>query len=558
MNLRDYQQNCKQQIEANWEKGVRRQVAVLPTGAGKTVLFSALANDFTSKGEGVLVVAHREELITQAAGKLAQSTGLQPGIIKAGYKPTSESLIQVASIQSLMRRKNYPKASLVIIDECHHAAANTYRELINQYPEAKILGVTATPCRIDGYGFHELFEDLIVGVTPRQLIAEGYLCPYKLFGGFAKLGLYTPKGRDFTAKELEKAATKIKPEDVVDCWHQFCKGRKTIIFAVNVAHSKLITARFNQFGVSAEHLDGNTSPTERQAILERFRTGQTLILSNCGILTEGFDCPNVEAVQCARPTTSVSLWLQMLGRALRPSDGKEYAVFVDQTDNWARLGKPDDDREWSLAPVSADEESPGVRSCDHCHHVFKPMEALVKTKVVFDKVKGVFKTLLTILCPNCGKNVTWRVPSGSSREEGDSKEEPIDVNVEFKEIPPECSFSILEKIGGIRKMGSRFKNLENRSQRFYDELCELIRSQNDINLSELKVAVDVLDLKSPPDKILDHALGLKLRRYAFSKEWHSIEQLMGNRPMDVKRLVWQQLTPAQQQQIRDLKARTVF
>jgi len=550
MKLRDYQQDCKRKVEENWRQGIKRQMCVLATGAGKTILFAAIVQDFIARDETVLVVAHREELITQASEKLTASCGISPGIIKAGHQPI-DSQIQVASIQTLARRKVYPQADLLIIDECHHAASKSYRDLIDQYPEGKVLGVTATPLRIDGYGFKDLFEDLVVGVTPRHLIVGGYLSKYKLFGGFAKLGLYTPQGRDFTAKELEKAATKLTPEDVVKCWQQFCCDKKTVVFPVNVAHSKSITDQFQKVGIHAEHIDGNTQKDERQAIIERFRKGETLVLCNCGILTEGFDCTNIEAVQCARPTTSVSLWLQMIGRALRPAPNKEYAILVDQTDNWSRLGRPDDDRNWSLAPVSADEESQGVRHCKNCHHVFKPMEALITIKTFWDATAESFKTLCRVSCPNCGLDVLWIPSEGSESQEEEAKPQDIDLDVQFKEIPAECRFEVLEQIGKLRKSGLRFKIAANRLAKFHHRLCQLIVEQRDMKSSEIQIALEILQIDKPIEKILDLALASKLRS---CNGWSEVEELMNDRPLEIKRMVWDALSSWHQSRLKQLKA----
>lgn len=547
--LRDYQIKAKQDIETCWQK-VNRVVAVMPTGAGKTTLFSAIANDFTSCNQGVLTVAHREELITQAATRLQLLTGIEPGIIKAGHKP-SNSLIQVASIQTLARRRTYPSSSLIIIDECHHAAAASYRTLFEQYPTAKFLGVTATPRRIDGYGLSDLFDEMVVGTTPRQLIAEGYLCSYKLFGGFAKLGIYAPKGRDFTAKELERAATKIKPADVVECWHKFCKDKKTILFAINVQHSLNIVTALKQCGVPAEHLDGETPSSERRAILERFRTGETLVLSNVGILTEGFDCPDVEAVQCARPTTSIALWLQMLGRALRPSPGKECAIIVDQTDNWDRLGMPCQDRRWSLKPISADEESPGVKRCPKCNHVFKPMESFVRIKNIWNKTQDCVEQLLTTFCPNCGAEVNWRSSEGREMQEKTDNGD-IDIDVEFKEIPADCRFELLKQVGAIIKKSRKYRKPEKRADYFVRSLKELIISDTSISLQEVQAAADILEISETAEVLIKRSLTTSLQSFASRDDKQKILDLMSDRPKEIKKIAWNFLPNAFQQKIRKL------
>lgn len=215
----------------------------LSTGGGKTIIFAAVASKMTAQNEGVLVVAHREELIIQAAQKLATVTKLQPGIIKAGYQPT-DSLVQVASIQTLSRRKTYPKAQLVIIDEAHHSSANSYRKLLDAYPDALILRLTATPRREDGYGLRDIFDHLICSIYTKELIALGHLSDYKLIAGFKYSRHKVPQKRDFTKKELEEVACDYKPSEVLKQWQNFCAGQKTVIFAVNVKHSQEITQVF--------------------------------------------------------------------------------------------------------------------------------------------------------------------------------------------------------------------------------------------------------------------------------------------------------------------------
>lgn len=239
LTLRNYQQDLVSQATNAWSSGKRSLLLQLSTGGGKTIIFAAIASEFASKQEGVLVVAHREELILQAASKLQTATGLTPGIIKAGYKPV-DSLVQVGSIQTLARRKNYPPAKLVIVDEAHHASAASYRNLLCAYPEALILGVTATPRREDGYGLRDVFDELICSISTKELIALGYLTDYKLIAGFKYSQHKVPKQRDFTKKELAEVAQDYKPEEVLRQWDKFCYGKKTVIFAVNVSHSKAI------------------------------------------------------------------------------------------------------------------------------------------------------------------------------------------------------------------------------------------------------------------------------------------------------------------------------
>ncbi len=184
-------------------------------------------------------------------------------------------------------------------------------------------------------------------------------------------------------------------------WHKYAQGKRTVVFTVDIKHSQQIATAYNQAGIRAEHLDGDTNETERKAILERFRAGETLILSNCGLIGEGLDVPAIEAVQCVRPTKSLVLWLQQIGRALRPSPGKEHAILIDHTENWKYHGLPDEDREWSLEPVSL-KSLRFNQQCPGCDHIFKPLPNEMKPfRHIIDAATREFKPIYQATCPDC-------------------------------------------------------------------------------------------------------------------------------------------------------------
>lgn len=418
MRLRAYQ---KEQIDSTfraWAEGYRRVMAQLPTGGGKTILFSHISRSFIEEGEGVLVIAHRKELIVQAKDKLETITGLECGVIKAGYPCEYHKDVQVASIQSLSRRKHRPEVGLVIFDEAHHCSSKTYSDIIEQYPNAYILGVTATPCRTDGQGFQFLFDKLIPGVSPKQLIADNYLCPFKLYAAkpISTKGVRTTAG-DYNQKQLEDRAMALIG-DVYPTWEKHAEGLQTIIFAVSVNHSKEMVEKFVEEGIAAEHIDGTTPDGEREQIIERFRNRETMVLSNVGIFTEGFDVPGIEAVQVVRPTMSLSLHLQMLGRGLRPAENKNHCIFIDHSDNWMEHGLPDEDREWSLFPQSL-KVSRYTQQCNECSHVFQPLshEVAKPIKKWLDD-KGAVITRHISICPNCRTEVLWEQGQGGEGNSG--------------------------------------------------------------------------------------------------------------------------------------------
>ncbi len=435
--LRDYQKELIIKTFNHLQSGQRRIMMQLPTGAGKTVVFSAIAAEFVARGEGVLVVAHREELLLQAQEKLASVANVPVGMIKAGYCPDRTAPIQVASIQTLARRlKSLPPAGLLILDEAHHSAASSYLELMRRYESAYVLGVTATPARVDGQGFKFIFDKLVLGRSVAQLIAAGHLCPYKLFAAPKAVdtsGVAVIAG-EYNQRQLAEAVnTRLVMGDLIETWRKYASGKKTVVFAVDVAHSKAIAAAYLAAGVPAEHLDGETSPDERAAILDRFRSGETLILTNCGIVSEGFDVPSIEAIQCVRPTQSLNLWLQMLGRSLRPAPLKTHAIIIDHTQNWAFHGLPDDDRQWSLEPISLKSRRYAV-SCPACQHVFRPL--------------GHEEAAFASDCPNCGTRLQLIEAQG----EGSYKARLLlaDEAAPMQEIPLDVNPLVLKRLQELR------------------------------------------------------------------------------------------------------------
>ncbi|NEO45313.1 MAG: DEAD/DEAH box helicase [Moorea sp. SIO4A3] len=446
--LRDYQESLVSDIFSEWKKGNRRVMAQLPTGGGKTCVLSAIANYFTQQNLKVLAIAHRKELIEQLSQKLQEITGMPVGCIKAGIPLEPQHSIQVASIQTLVRRKPYPEADLIIIDEAHHAASKSYTDTMAAYPDAHIVGFTATPTRTDGQGFLQLFDVLVKGVTTSHLIEHGCLSKFKVFGAIAidTKGLKASVNEDYNQGELEKRAMAVVG-DVVPAWKKHALGKKTIVFAVGVKHSQAIAAAFNNEGITAEHLDGKTPAGKREEALERFRNGKTTILSNCGLFGEGVDIPSIEAVQICRPTVSKIVHFQQIGRALRPSSGKSHAIIIDHSENWRYHGLPDTHVEWSLAPVSIPNNEYATK-CSCCGHCFLPFPHELKTPIRLDKdEEGNLTPIYHITCPSCLTTLEYIKGAGAAIEpdeeaggegerlEGKMMEIVLDANPEYiKEI----------------------------------------------------------------------------------------------------------------------------
>jgi superfamily II DNA or RNA helicase len=350
--LRPYQTDLLDRINKSWFNGTRSIVCQLPTGGGKTILFATAVHEANQNGLKCLVLAHREELIKQAADKLEIITNDPVGIIKAGHPTNYDRDIQVASVQSLTRRLNHcPEFDLIIVDEAHHSTANSYRTIFNRFPSARVLGVTATPIRLDGKGFRGIFDELICGITVSELIESGSLSKYKYIATETSMSVENVGKRqgDFKAEDVARANPVAGlAGDVVKSYGDYLEGKQAVIFCVNVEHSIAIAEHFKAAGIVAHHLDGNTDPRERADVMIQFRDKRIQVLTNCALFDEGLDIPLLDGVILARPTQSLSRFLQMVGRALRPCKGKEHAIIIDLAGNYERLGMPDDNRMWTL------------------------------------------------------------------------------------------------------------------------------------------------------------------------------------------------------------------
>jgi DNA repair protein RadD len=359
LELRNYQHNVSADFDCEVAAGRKSIALIAPCGAGKTIILADIARRYHSAGRSVLVLAHRREIITQTHEKLARH-GVRSGIIQAGIDPRPLERVQVASIGTLWSRAFRseamlrPDADLLIIDECHHATARTYKKIIEAYPDAILLGLTATPCRGDGGGLGGIFETMIECPQVAELIDLGYLVKSRVYAPIDPdlRGVGTRNG-DYVEGDL--AARMDRPQlvgDIVTHWHKFGERRKTVAFAVNVAHSIHLRDEFCRSGVRAEHIDGTTPKDDRDATLARLASGEIELVTNCMVLTEGWDMPEVGCCILARPTKKMGLYRQMIGRVLRPAPGKADAVILDHSGAVYRHGQPADHVDWKLDPDS--------------------------------------------------------------------------------------------------------------------------------------------------------------------------------------------------------------
>lgn len=334
MELRPYQEEARQAVEKQWEDGIDKTLVVLPTGCGKTIVFAKITEDCVRSGERVLILAHRSELLEQAADKIEKSTGLKSSVEKAEESCLgSWYRITVGSVQTLMREKRLNQFSpdyfdVIIIDEAHHCISDSYRRILDYFNEAKVLGVTATPDRGDMKNLGQVFESLAYEYTMPQAIREGYLSPIKAMTIPLKMdlsGVLVQSG-DFKAGDL---GTALEPYlyQIADEMAKYCSNRKTVVFLPLVKTSQKFRDILNEKGFKAAEVNGESR--DRAEILEDFEKGKYNVLCNSMLLTEGWDCPSVDCIAVLRPTKVRGLYCQMVGRGTRLSPGKDHLLLLD-------------------------------------------------------------------------------------------------------------------------------------------------------------------------------------------------------------------------------------
>jgi DNA repair protein RadD len=372
ITLRPYQTEGIAQIRAAYSAGFKAPLYVLPCGGGKTRMFSHMAESSERRGKRVLILVHRVELVDQVVESL-KDCDVTPDIIAGGYaRKQIHRPVAVASVQTLVRRlDSYPAPTLIVVDECHHAAASTWSTILRKYDKAKLLGVTASPIRADGHGLSTHFDKLIVGPGVTELTAAGFLSPYRLFAPptVDTSGLHIRAG-DFKTEEAE--ALMDKPAVTGDAFSHYRKhadGLPALVFCTSVKHAHNVAELFRSKGVSAYAIDGGTDRDIRRMAVRDFREGKIKVLSQCSIANEGFDVPGVHCGIFLRPTSSLGLWIQMTGRCSRIAPGKSHAILLDHVNNARTLGLPDEPREWTLTGDTERRKkkaAPGVRVCPKC------------------------------------------------------------------------------------------------------------------------------------------------------------------------------------------------
>lgn len=387
--LRPHQARAVTDIRASLRRGNRRVLYQLPTGGGKTRVMAELCKLGEAKGSYVVILAPRRELVYQIRASL-EGEGVSPGIIMAGerqglYKRTHVCSFDTLHARAIQRTKiDLPRADLVLVDEAHLAVADSRREILEAYPEARHVLVTATPARGDGRGLCEIADDMVLGPSITELVDLGFLLPLRYFAPSEPdlAAVKLNKEGDYQITGLEKAVD--KPTligDIVTNWQRIAEGRSTVVFCATRKHSRHVMQEFLSRGITAEHVDGETPLEEREAIFDRVANGVTTVLCNVFVASYGLDIPRLSCAVLARPTKNLTLYLQMVGRVMRPFNDQVDGLVIDHAGAVKENGFADDFIPWSLdgkekikdrikAAKEAGSEAKEIR-CPNCSYVFK-------------------------------------------------------------------------------------------------------------------------------------------------------------------------------------------
>ena len=389
MLLRPYQVEGLAGIRSAYRSGFRRVVYASPTGSGKSAMLEYMLG---TTNKSALILAHRIELVEMIAERLPVSFGL----VTAGSRLSSER-VQVGMVQTVTRRlADLPKFQWVISDECHLAMSASWSRILNHYSEAYQLGLSATPCRLDGIGLGTIYQSIVHGPSIRELVDGGYLVPPRVFAPASLVESLHLRGGEFA---LDEAAQQLNTGRITgDAAAQLRKhgpGEQAVAFCSTVQHAQDVAAHFTAANIPAAAIDGGMPGHQRRGILGAFYAKQLQVLCNVDILTTGWDYPPLGALIFLRPTTSLALYLQMVGRVLRvnPATGKRWGLILDHVGNTVRHGMPDARREWALDGRVKRATPPAVKTCPACFAAFAPAPS----------------------CPQCGRDLRQDNGAGGRR-----------------------------------------------------------------------------------------------------------------------------------------------
>jgi DNA repair protein RadD len=382
--LRDYQEDAVEKIRAAF-KECRRVLFVLSTGGGKTVIFSFIAASAADLKRRVVIVAHRREIVDQISDALTLF-GVQHGLIMPNRTPT-EDPVQVGMVQTLYNRIAKGKIAppdLLVVDEAHHSVAGSWRRVMKAWPRTRVLGVSATPERLDGKGLGGVFDIMVTGPTMRWLIENEYLARFDYLAPPSVIDLSDvhTRGGDYAVNELADAMMQSTIcGDAERHYRNYLNGRPAIVFCVTRAHAQQVANQFAAAGWKAASIDGTMSPHVRKDLIKSLADGRLNVLTSCELISEGVDVKVCAGAILLRPTQSLALYLQQIGRALRAKADGSMAIILDHVGNVHRFGMPDFEREWSLEGKTKRKKAEDVTTCKLCYKTFPKEQAKSLTEM---------------------------------------------------------------------------------------------------------------------------------------------------------------------------------
>lgn len=364
--LRSYQQETIDKVYQSMRSGHRRIVVQQPPRTGKTVIMAEIARKTTAKGNRVMFIIHRKEVLEQA-------------IETFKLQGVDMNLTTMGMVQTLTRRVNQlDKPQLILVDEAHHALAKSYLNILDAFPNAYVLYFTATPIRTGHDQLDQIADDIVTGKSIEWLTKHHFLAPFHYYGlGDIDRSKLRKSNGDYSSESMDQAISHEIYGHIVEQYQRLAKGKQAVVYCHSIESAKKITQQFEQAGITAAEVDGNTEVALRDELVQQFRDQKLTILVNVNLFTEGVDLPNVDCVIMARPTSSLALYLQFSMRCLNPREGKT-AIIIDHVDNFLTFGLPNNDRNWSEAIVTKDkrkaksstENGPAIAQCNYCFGTF--------------------------------------------------------------------------------------------------------------------------------------------------------------------------------------------
>jgi superfamily II DNA or RNA helicase len=389
IQLRPRQQQALADLRHAYATGARAPVLVAATGFGKTATATEIVRQSVAKGKRVWFLAHLKEILHDTSTRLT-TAGIRHGFIQSGRSSDYTLPVQIVAVATAARRERLPRPDLIIVDECHLAVARSYRQVIQAAGNPRLLGLTGTPLRLDGRGLGEVFDRLVPTCDTADLVDEGLLAPVRVFAppGVDLTGL-RKRGGDFD--QGQASATMNRPAVVGDAlshWQKLCQGRRGVAFCCSIAHAQAVAEQWRKAGYRAMAVHGDCDDRERREAIEGLRAGRLDLVACAALWIAGVDVPQIDAVIWLRPTQSLTVWLQGIGRGLRIAPGKSDLLILDHVGNVGRLGHPLDPREWTLdgkkkregeralsikvCPACFSAVASKAQACPECGHRFAP------------------------------------------------------------------------------------------------------------------------------------------------------------------------------------------